>query len=304
MLWIVPTVAVPTPTEVTDIFQKDQESIHKVALLPEQQEAQFGSELDDDQYKPKDEDFAYVSKFHQDLIVKIPNDLDSNRPTDPASRHKIPHIPHLRCSDSDLEDDDESDDTDYFRGGPPPPPVINHTSPGYCSFRGGSGKELPIIYNGPPKPCYAVTYCAKYIPGDKYCCDGRQDEAIRLNMLKLSSIFGSCPSCMQNFERFWCEYTCSPNQSMFTNVTDSFYNATRKGPYKYVVNETMFSLDTDYAQSFYNSCYAVKFSGTGLLPMKFVFNADNYEEFFPNMGKQGPYTINFNFSYGSGTLNA
>ena len=60
-----------------------------------------------------------------------------------------------------------------------------------------------------------------------------------------------CPACNQNFKHFFCTLTCSPDQSLFTNVT-SVQNA-------YDNNRTaveaidVFVADS-YGQSFYDSC--------------------------------------------------
>ena len=39
--------------------------------------------------------------------------------------------------------------------------------------------------------------------------------------IQIATIFlVGCPACAHNFKHFFCELTCSPDQSTFANVTD------------------------------------------------------------------------------------
>lgn len=43
------------------------------------------------------------------------------------------------------------------------------------------------------------------------------------NRLKQAEgLFATCPSCLTNFNNFWCYFTCSPNQSMFIDVESTW----------------------------------------------------------------------------------
>ncbi len=60
-----------------------------------------------------------------------------------------------------------------------------------------------------------------------------------------------CPACNQNFKHFFCTLTCSPDQSLFTNVT-SVQNAYDNNPTA-VEAIDVFVADS-YGQAFYDSC--------------------------------------------------
>eukprot|EP01103_Thecamoeba_quadrilineata_P016438 TRINITY_DN5498_c0_g1_i1.p1 TRINITY_DN5498_c0_g1~~TRINITY_DN5498_c0_g1_i1.p1 ORF type:complete len:1513 (-),score=259.63 TRINITY_DN5498_c0_g1_i1:139-4677(-) len=322
MLWIVPTVAVPTPIEVTEIFLQDQEFIHKMALLPEQQQVKSGSDMDDEDldHEIDMESLALFWKLKESLIEKHPElkgltskmshvdyrlmyhrmNGDVSQPDSDANADENIKVKRAARSSSDLElssFDAPAPPAPPTPPSPPPPVPTLILEPGYCSFSGGDATINPIIAPAPAFTNSTASYCRRFFGSSPVCCTGAQDKAIQKNMIELSSIFGSCPSCMNNFERFWCTYTCSSNQSLITNVTDYYWDQDR---YAYVVNETLFRLDDTYAQNFYNSCANVVFTGTGLLPMHFVFNAYDYQEFYDNMGTQGPYPIRFAFGNNTG----
>lgn len=53
----------------------------------------------------------------------------------------------------------------------------------------------------------------------KTCCDTKQLTTFDQNIRMASSILQRCPSCLSNFVKHICEYTCSPRQSSFVKVT-------------------------------------------------------------------------------------
>lgn len=60
-----------------------------------------------------------------------------------------------------------------------------------------------------------------------------------------------CPACNQNFKHFFCTLTCSPDQSLFTNVT-SVQNAYDNN--RTAVEAIDVFVAGTYGQSFYDSC--------------------------------------------------
>lgn len=60
-----------------------------------------------------------------------------------------------------------------------------------------------------------------------------------------------CPACNQNFKHFFCTITCSPDQSLFTNVT-SIQNAFDNN--KTVVEAIDVFVADAYGKRFYDSC--------------------------------------------------
>lgn len=60
-----------------------------------------------------------------------------------------------------------------------------------------------------------------------------------------------CPACNQNFKQFFCTLTCSPDQSLFTNITSVQRAADNN---RTVVGEMEVFVADTYGQLFYNSC--------------------------------------------------
>jgi len=61
--------------------------------------------------------------------------------------------------------------------------------------------------------------CSEFLGKDSCCNDG-QNILLSHNFQTLGYIFGNeyggCDICAINLKRFWCEFTCSPNQSDFS----------------------------------------------------------------------------------------
>jgi Niemann-Pick C1 protein len=89
--------------------------------------------------------------------------------------------------------------------------------------------------------------------------DTEDSDALSSNLKRAESIISSCPACKENFFNLFCTFTCSPDQSLFVNVT-AMHQASNK---KIIVTE-LDNLWTDkYGSGFYNSCKDVKFGATG-----------------------------------------
>lgn len=97
----------------------------------------------------------------------------------------------------------------------------------------------------------------------KVCCDENQLATLVQNFKSLETIFGEsvggCDVCVVNLKRFWCYFTCAPNQAEFLKV----FNYS-----KHIVgrNETRdlldidFYLDQDTNCDLFNSCKKTKFA--------------------------------------------
>lgn len=72
---------------------------------------------------------------------------------------------------------------------------------------------MPVILNGPDVQCHEYT-------GQLACCSNDQNKLILKNFNSLDSIFGykgdGCDICLINLKRFWCHFTCSPDQDTFS----------------------------------------------------------------------------------------
>lgn len=110
----------------------------------------------------------------------------------------------------------------------------------------------------------------------------------------MESLIASCPACKANFFNLFCEFSCSPDQSLFVNVTAT--ETTSSG--KEVVAELDYFLSPTYANGFYDSCKDVKFSATNGNVMDLIGGgAKNSSEFLKFIGKKSafgsPFQINF-----------
>ena len=178
---------------------------------------------------------------------------------------------------------------------------------GRCSMRGqcGSessfGKELPCPDNGlaeePTKDARnkLVDVCGDKWKSGSVCCDEAQIDALQDNLKTANSFISSCPACKENFYNLFCTFTCSPDQSLFVNVTDVGKSQSDKE----IVTELDNLWSTDYKSGFYDSCKEVKFGALGSKAMAFVGGgATSYTEFLAFLGKKSPllgspFQINF-----------
>ena len=178
---------------------------------------------------------------------------------------------------------------------------------GRCSMKGSCGSEsfwspsLPCTYNGPAdaKPDgqtrqKLVDVCGEEWSEGAICCDEEQIDALVDNLKRADQLISSCPACQTNFYNLFCTFTCSPDQSLFVNVTDTV-NTTSK---KEAVNEVDNLWAPEYGRTFYDSCKDVKFGATGSNAMDFVGGgAKNYTEFYAFLGRKSflgsPFQINF-----------
>lgn len=59
------------------------------------------------------------------------------------------------------------------------------------------------------------------------CCDDEQMENFASSIEQAYALLGRCPSCMDNFARQYCDFTCHPQQSSFVEILAT--NETNKG---------------------------------------------------------------------------
>jgi Niemann-Pick C1 protein len=110
----------------------------------------------------------------------------------------------------------------------------------------------------------------------------------------VQSLIASCPACEANFFNLFCTFTCSPDQSLFVNITE-----VEEGSGKELVSELDYFLSPTYADGFYDSCKDVKFSATNGRVMDFIGGgAQSAKEFLKFIGAKNPpfgspFQINF-----------
>ncbi len=176
---------------------------------------------------------------------------------------------------------------------------------GRCAMRGHCGKqsfiggELPCADNGLAESPdddlreLLVDVCGKEWEDGDVCCKQEQVEALKSNFGRVNGILGSCPACTKNFFNLFCTFTCSPDQSLFVNVTD-----TAPKNDKILVTELDQLISDEYGSGFYNSCKDVQNGATGGKAMLFFGNAKNYTQLLHFLGQKrvfggSPFQINF-----------
>lgn len=178
--------------------------------------------------------------------------------------------------------------------------------PGYCALRGQCGKksffggQLPCPDNGPAEdPSDKLREKLVGLCGDRFkegpvCCEEGQLNDLASNLKRAGAIISSCPACKANFFNLFCSFTCSPDQSLFINVTQTDLSTSKKE----VVAELDYFVSDEYGSGFYDSCKDVKFSATNGYVMDFIGGgAKNYTAFLKFLGDKkalgSPFQMNF-----------
>jgi Niemann-Pick C1 protein len=170
---------------------------------------------------------------------------------------------------------------------------------GQCGKQGFFGSELPCPDNGlattPDDGVRKklVAICGEQWADSDVCCEENQLDALKTNLDRATPIINACPACKENFYNLFCTFTCSPDQSLFINVTDTV----PKGD-KFLVTELDSLVSNDYGSTFFDSCKDVKFGATNGKAMDFIGGgAKNYTQFLKFLGDKkflgSPFQINF-----------
>ncbi|THG03038.1 hypothetical protein TEA_026255 [Camellia sinensis var. sinensis] len=128
------------------------------------------------------------------------------------------------------------------------------------------------------------------------CCTEAQFETLRAQVQQAIPFLVGCPACLRNFLNLFCELSCSPNQSLFINVT-----SISKVKGNLTVDGIDFFVTDTFGEGLYNSCKDVKFGTMNTRALEFVgAGAQNFKEWFAFIGQQAdfglpgsPYAINF-----------
>ncbi|KAG1362724.1 putative NPC intracellular cholesterol transporter 1 [Cocos nucifera] len=176
---------------------------------------------------------------------------------------------------------------------------------GYCSMYGicgrrSDGKILNCPYNVPSvKPdellSLKIQSLCPTITGN-VCCTADQFDTLRGQVQQAIPFLVGCPACLRNFLNLFCELSCSPNQSLFINVT-----SVMKVNDSLTVDGIDFYVTSQYVEELFNSCKDVKFGTMNTRAMDFVgAGAQNYKEWLAFIGHQAnpnepgsPYAIAF-----------
>ncbi|KAJ5172033.1 NPC intracellular cholesterol transporter 1-related protein 1 [Penicillium capsulatum] len=177
---------------------------------------------------------------------------------------------------------------------------------GRCAIRGHCGKqsifggELPCPDNGlahqPEDPVRQklVNLCGSKWEEGPVCCLDEQIDALSSNLKLAEGIIASCPACRDNFFNIFCTFTCSPDQSLFVNVTDTEENSAGKK----LVTELDNVWSEEYQGGFFDSCKNVKNGASGGKAIDFIGGgANDYHQFLKFLGDKkflgSPFQINY-----------
>uniref|UniRef100_A0ACD5V3Y1 Uncharacterized protein n=1 Tax=Avena sativa TaxID=4498 RepID=A0ACD5V3Y1_AVESA len=133
------------------------------------------------------------------------------------------------------------------------------------------------------------------ITGD-VCCTVDQFDTLHQQVQQAIPFLVGCPACLRNFLNLFCEMSCSPNQSLFVNVTSvkQVNNST-------TVDGIDYYITSNYGEELYNSCKEVKFGTLNTRAMDFLGGgAKTYKDWLAFMGRQAnpnepgsPYLITY-----------
>ncbi|OAQ74131.1 patched sphingolipid transporter (Ncr1) [Pochonia chlamydosporia 170] len=189
------------------------------------------------------------------------------------------------------------------------PYTLKHEA-GRCAFRGQCGKqsffgkELPCVDNDLAKDPDAelrkelVDLCGAEWSEGPVCCTLEQVQSLKSEMGTPNTLIGSCPACKHNFFNLFCKFTCSPDQSLFVNITDA---APKNG--KLLVTELDQLISEKYGSGLYDSCKEVKFGGANSRAMDLIGGgAKDYHQMLKFLGDKkplvgSPFQINYPESY-------
>ncbi|KAK5653323.1 hypothetical protein OQA88_9014 [Cercophora sp. LCS_1] len=170
---------------------------------------------------------------------------------------------------------------------------------GHCGSKSVFGSQLPCVDNGPAEEPddklreQLVDLCGPKWSSGPVCCLPEQVAALKKSLSTANQIIASCPACKDNFYNMFCTFTCSPDQSLFINVTKTME---KNG--KVLVTELDQLISEEYGSGFYNSCKDVKFGPTNSRAMDLIGGgAKNYQQMLEFLGKErlggSPFQINF-----------
>ncbi|KAG2574016.1 hypothetical protein PVAP13_7KG294500 [Panicum virgatum] len=114
------------------------------------------------------------------------------------------------------------------------------------------------------------------------CCTVDQFDTLHQQVQQAVPFLVGCPACLRNFLNLFCEMSCSPNQSLFINVTSvKQINSTA------TVDGIDYYVTTNYGEELYNSCKDVKFGTLNTRAMDFLGGgAKTYKEWLAFLGRQ------------------
>uniref|UniRef100_A0A8B9FQG5 NPCL1 protein n=1 Tax=Amazona collaria TaxID=241587 RepID=A0A8B9FQG5_9PSIT len=166
-----------------------------------------------------------------------------------------------------------------------PPQVAPSWTPtrsaGVCAFYGecGYNPEVNTSLVASKVPCVSNTaareatgglltllssVCPDLVRGmagaPRVCCSLAQAVALQLSVALSSAVLARCPACARNFANVYCHNICSPDQSLFVNVTRA---VPVEGTAQFAVVEYQCFYQQEFADAAFASCHGVRLPATG-----------------------------------------
>ncbi|CAH8284969.1 unnamed protein product [Eruca vesicaria subsp. sativa] len=178
-------------------------------------------------------------------------------------------------------------------------------SAGYCAMYDicgarTDGKVLNCPFNIPavkPDDLFSskIQSLCPTITGN-VCCTETQFDTLRSQVQQAIPFIVGCPACLRNFLNLFCELTCSPDQSLFINVT-----STARVKKNTTVDGIEYYITDAFGEGMYESCKNVKFGSSNSLAVDFLGGgAKSFKEWFEFIGQKAgvdmpgsPYGIKF-----------
>jgi len=111
-------------------------------------------------------------------------------------------------------------------------------------------------------------YCSDTLEEYDYtkelCCSDEQIPDLITQLQMPEGLIARCPSCFYNFRKVFCEFTCSPYQRYFLNVTEENREDSNGNnpPHKQMVTVVDYFISQRFVDAAFDSCKDVVFSPT------------------------------------------
>ena len=154
---------------------------------------------------------------------------------------------------------------------------FNYRKKGRCAatYITANVQAVPTPWNGLAFPAPAnMPLCTEYQHGN-VCCTIEQVDAIVTNVARSASLMSRCPSCINNFARFFCAMVCHPDQSLFMTPL-SLFNSSNPDSWVRSIGLEVYS---PFTSNLYDSCKEVKFPSTGTSIMTVMGGSTSYQQF-------------------------
>ncbi|KAJ1347595.1 hypothetical protein KIN20_002691 [Parelaphostrongylus tenuis] len=147
---------------------------------------------------------------------------------------------------------------------------------------------------------------------DGLCCSSAQVLAMSKQLRQAASLLERCPSCFDNFQKMWCEFTCSPRQHKFLMILQEVDVPENNVSF---VNKVRYNISKEFTDSLYNSCKDVTMTGSSTKAIRLMCGSLKKDEectignWLKFMGTQNhrigtPLGIEFNIIDGKEAANA